>query len=209
VVVPNGCDASEFQGLKRDPSRHSRFVLLHAGSLYGARNPAALFRAVARAVASGRIDRAGFRFRFLGRTGIDLEKMAAETGVSDLIEIVDHVPRRQSLQEMLDASALLILQPITRVSVPAKLYEYLAAGRPVLAIAEPGGETADLVARSGIGVVAAAENEKAIEDQVVSLVANAGGTPPPVARQLYDGELRAGELAGILERASTDVTPRA
>ena len=48
---------------------------------------------------------------------------------------------------MVDASALLIVQPVTTVSIPAKLYEYMAAGRPILALAEPGGETAELVDR--------------------------------------------------------------
>ena len=46
-VVPNGCDPADFDGLTPGaPSPAGKFVLLHAGSLYGARNPAPLIAAL-------------------------------------------------------------------------------------------------------------------------------------------------------------------
>jgi glycosyltransferase involved in cell wall biosynthesis len=125
-LVPNGCDLRDFDGLaRRSPPDRERFVMLHAGSLYGARNPAALFRALVSAIAKGRIDGSSFRLRFIGRVGglgLDLPALARELGLEAVVEFASHMPRRASLQEMLDASALLIVQPITTVSIPAKLY---------------------------------------------------------------------------------------
>jgi glycosyltransferase involved in cell wall biosynthesis len=54
-VVPNGCDLADFDGLTAAPPPAGRFVLLHAGSLYGARNPAPLLRALRNAIARGAI----------------------------------------------------------------------------------------------------------------------------------------------------------
>jgi hypothetical protein len=74
----------------------------------------------------------------------------------------------------------------------------MAAGRPILALAEPGGETADLVARSGAGLVAVADDEAAIEDALVSVVRLAGEGFVPVDRREFDGDRRAAELRAVL-----------
>ena len=204
IVVANGCDASEFDGLRPVPrSAATPFVLLHAGSLYGARNPAGLLRAVAAAMTRGEIDPATFRLRFLGRIGVpgvNLPAVARELGLGEVVEFVNHVPRRDSLQQMVDASALLIVQPVTTVSIPAKLYEYMAAGRPILALAQPGGETAELVERSRGGVSVLADDEAAIAHGVIRVVRLGREGFTPVDRRFYDGEVRAAELQMLLEQ---------
>jgi len=206
IVVANGCDASEFDGLRPVPrAAATPFVLLHAGSLYGARNPAGLLRAVAAAMARGEIDPASFRLRFLGRIGVhgvNLPAVARELGLGEVVEFVNHVPRRDSLQQMVDASALLIVQPVTTVSIPAKLYEYMAAGRPILALAQPGGETAELVERSQGGVSVLADDEAAIAHGVIQVVRLGREGFTPVDRRFYDGEVRAAELQRLLEQVA-------
>ena len=201
-LVPNGCDSNDFAGLAPRPQRDSdRFVLLHAGSLYGARNPASLLRAVASASAKGSIDGSRFTLRFIGRLGlqgVDLPGVARSLGLEPIVEFASHLPRRDCLQEMLDASALLIVQPVTTVSIPAKLYEYMAAGRPILALAEPGGETSELINRSRAGVAVLADDEAAIEEALVSIVQLARSGFAPVDPGTYDGEVRAAELRHIL-----------
>jgi hypothetical protein len=109
---------------------------------------------------------------------------------------------------MLDASALLILQPVTTVAIPAKLYEYLAAGRPILALAEPDGDTAELVLRSGRGIVALAEDDDAVEAALVAVVERAQQPATPISPQLYDGTLRAAELEQVLLAAAARSAPR-
>jgi glycosyltransferase involved in cell wall biosynthesis len=208
--IPNGCDPEEFDTLA--PARRSdgRFVLLHAGSLYGARNPAGLFRAVASAIARGVIDPSRFRLRFLGRVGlpgVDLPAIVRQLGLDDVVEFVSQVPRGASLQEMIDASGLLIVQPVTTVAVPAKLYEYMAAGRPILALAEVGGETSALVEGTGAGIAVPSEDEAAIGKGVQALIELARGSFRPVARRAYDGGIRAAELRAVLEQAIAVARP--
>lgn len=201
-LVPNGCDMSEFEGLSvRPEAAGGKFVLLHAGSLYGARNPAALFRAVAAAVASGAIDPDRFRLRFIGRfgvPGVDLPALARDLALEHVVEFVNHMPRRAALQEMLNASALLIVQPVTTVSIPAKLYEYMATGKPILALAEPGGETAELVQHSGAGVAVPADDEQAIGEAVLSLIRLTRDGFSGVDPQYFDGAARAADTRRIL-----------
>ena len=201
-VVPNGCDASMFDGVPSEEPES--FVLLHAGSLYGGRDPQPLFRAIASAIASGKIDRARFRLRLLGAVALgdtDLRRSAAQMGLGDVIELLPRADHRASLQAMRSASALLLLQQGTTMSVPAKLYEYLAAGKRIFAICDEG-ETAALVRRSGVGAVAPAADAGALEAALVAFInARAGGAPRP-DRALFDGAIGAARTAAIVEAAA-------
>jgi hypothetical protein len=97
---------------------------------------------------------------------------------------------------MTSATALLLLQPGHPLSVPAKFYEYLAASKPILALAV--GETAALVRATGAGLVAPPGNEQAIRDALVSLAHGRSGWSP-AAPSWFDGRVRAREMAAILE----------
>jgi glycosyltransferase involved in cell wall biosynthesis len=198
--VPNGCDPSEFYHLEPTPRDVDRFVLLHAGTLYGARNPLPIIAAIARAIANGRLSPDTFRLRLLGpvNLGIDLEAECRRLGLERVVEFVPRVTRRESLREMLSASALLLVQPGHAVSVPGKFYEYLAAGRPILSLADEG-ETADLVRGSGLGVsVRPDAGTDAIDAALLSILEMASRPYAPPALSLYDGRVHAAAAVRIL-----------
>jgi glycosyltransferase involved in cell wall biosynthesis len=204
-VVPNGCDPAEFQFLTPNsqlPSaEEGMFVLLHAGSLYAGRSPLPLLEALSTAIDRGIVNPATFRLRLLGQVGHasgDLAGTCRRLGLEHVVELVPRIPREQSLQAMCAASGLLLLQPGHTVSVPGKLYEYLATGRPILAIVEEG-ETADIVRRSGAGVAVAPDNEEAIVEALATFMRMASVGVVPPARELYDGMIRAAETVRILD----------
>lgn len=200
-VVSNGCDPAEFDTRERPGAVESdRFVLLHAGSLYAGRTPVPLLRAVAAAIQRGLIDRDRFRLRFLGTVAIqstDLVAARRSLGLEDVVEFLPRVPRDESLRAMMAASALLLLQPGHTVSVPGKLYEYLAAGRPILAIAEEG-EVAEIVRQSGGGISVPPADENAMVAMLQTLLERVRAGSGPVRRELFDGTTRATETAAIL-----------
>ena len=201
-VVPNGCDPAEFDALRNEVvPLEGGFVLLHAGSLYAGRTPMPLLRAVALAVGRGAIRRDQFRLRFLGANalnGVDLANACRQLGITDMVEFQPRVAREQSLRAMMAASALLLLQPGHGISVPGKLDQYIAAGRPILAIAE--GETAELVRRTGIGTCVTGDDDEAIAVALIAVV-NAPGVPiGPPPRELYDGNIGAAQMSDILQR---------
>lgn len=210
-LVPNGCDPREFAGIDAEPDAE-RFVLLHAGSLYGGRTPAPLFRAIAAGLARGAIDPARFRLRLVGRVGIpgaDLPGLVAQLGLNDVVEFVPHKPRREVLREIVGASALLVLQPVTRVAVPAKLYEYMAAGRPILGLTEVDSETAEILRQSPGNLAVPPDDEQAIENAIVTLLAR-GPAPRAVPDPaLFDGGARAAELERVLLHAIASREPHA
>ena len=204
--VPNGCDPDDVAGPPA-PAPASEgdevFELLHAGSLYGGRDPAPLLRAIRRLVDRGDLDPGRFRLRLLGRTslpGQDLAATVRDLGLEGPVVMNGPVSRDESLRAMRSASALLLLQPGTTVSVPGKLFEYLATGRPILALTEES-ETAELVRASGVGVAVLPDDEAAIAGGLLAVLAFGRRPLPSVPPALWDGRVRARETTEILERA--------
>jgi glycosyltransferase involved in cell wall biosynthesis len=201
-LVPNGCDPAEFDALEKPVvPADGVHVMLHAGSLYAGRTPVPVFRAVAQAVDKGLLDRSRFRLRFLGTSLVatDLTEVCRQLRIEDVVEFSPRVPRQEGLKAMLSASSLLLLQPGHTVSVPGKVYEYLAAGRPIFALAE--GETADVVRRSGLGVsVDAYDDEQAIMAGLLRVVELSQGSVPAPPREMYDGNLGAASIEQVLRQ---------
>jgi glycosyltransferase involved in cell wall biosynthesis len=201
-LVRNGCDPHEFRNVPRNPPA-DRFVLLHAGSLYGARSPRPLFQAIDAEIGRGGLNRDRFRLRLVGDAGDGggFRAAATDLGLDDVVEFRPRVPRREIIQEMTSAACLLVLQPGTTVSIPGKLYEYLAVGRPILALADAG-ETVDLVRESGVGVAVDPHDVDAIAAALRRLVHDSGGPLPVVPPELYDGNRTADEAVAIIERVA-------
>jgi glycosyltransferase involved in cell wall biosynthesis len=195
-LVRNGCDVHEFESLSGPAN--DEFVLLHAGSLYGGRRLEVLLAAIASGVANRWLDPQRFKLRLLGATPDPASAAIVEKyGLGRAVEFSPRVPRHQSLQEIAGASALLLLQQGHGLSVPAKTYEYLAAGRPILALTDDG-ETADVIRASGVGIVAQASDPDVVGQALRGVIEMARRGVSRPARNVYDGAERARELVSIL-----------
>jgi glycosyltransferase involved in cell wall biosynthesis len=203
-VVPNGCNLADFVGLP--VNREERFVLLHAGTLYGGRDPSPLLEALALAARERALPSKGFVLRFVGVTeGIaaGLTERAVRLGIGANLECSGRISRRESLLAMSSAGALLLLQPGHALSVPAKTYEYMAARRPILALADEG-ETARVIRESGAGTVVTSTDPRVLAAALLDVVRLGESSEPwdGANPALYDGAERARELADILESAA-------
>ena len=200
-VVPNGCDPDEFVDITSAKPEED-FVIVHAGSLYGARTPEPLLSALASAIDKGHVRKDQVRLRLIGATpDARLQAVAESLGLERTLEFVPRMPRRAVLQEMASASALLALQPATTVSIPGKLYEYVALGKPILAICEEG-ETADLVRRSGLGVAVTTSDAAAVAAGLLQVMELARGPLRPASPDLYDGNRSAATAVAIITKTS-------
>jgi glycosyltransferase involved in cell wall biosynthesis len=178
-TIANGCDFDDFAGLAYEPA--PRFRITHAGSFFGRRDP----RPFLEAVASSGLDLVA---RFVGDFRASDREWADERGLGDLLELVPYAPRSESLRLQRDSEALLLLVPDAdgrgRGVLSGKVFEYLAAGRPILAVVPPDGAAADLVRETGAGVVVAPDDV----DGMRAALADLHG-------RFLNGGLRAVELA--------------
>jgi glycosyltransferase involved in cell wall biosynthesis len=153
VTVTNGYDPETFEGLSRSRPAE-RWTLVHPGELYAGRNPRFLMEALGCLLSDWPADRPRPLLRLLGG-GRNLDASFGEElrrlGLEEVVAREGHVPYRVALQAMIDADVLVLLDSMGRTTgVPAKLYEFLGAGRPILALAEPQSDTASVLVSSGV-----------------------------------------------------------
>jgi len=149
VMISNGSDFDDFAGLERRPS--DRFRITHAGSFFGKRDPRPFLTALEQ---SGLDD---VVVRFLGDFRSTDREWAEERRLGDRLELIPYAPRRRSLELQRDSEALLLLIPDAggrgKGVLSGKVFEYLAAERPILAVVPPDGAAAELIRNANAGVV--------------------------------------------------------
>jgi glycosyltransferase involved in cell wall biosynthesis len=100
--------------------------------------------------------------RFLGDFRSTDREWADALDLGDRLELIPYAPRRVSLELQRDSEALLLLIPDAggrgKGVLSGKVFEYLAAERPILAIVPPDGAAADLIRETGAGVVVAPDD---------------------------------------------------
>jgi glycosyltransferase involved in cell wall biosynthesis len=119
--------------------------MLHSGLIYPHdRDPSTFFEAVNALLQMGRLDRSRLCIRFRApHHGEEVLAIAAQHGLSDVVDVAPPVPYREAIAEMLAADLLLVFQGSNfNAQIPAKIYEYLRAQRPMLAVLDPSGDTA-------------------------------------------------------------------
>lgn len=167
-VLENGYDEESFSGLdvSAEPLVPGAKVLLHSGIVYPEeRDPRPLFQALQRLRDGGIIHPETFRVRFRAAEHEDLlMALRDKHGLGDMIEVCRPLPYREALAEMLRADALLVLQAVgCNGQIPAKIYEYLRAQRPILCLADPSGDTAGVARAAGVDAIARLESVEEIE----------------------------------------------
>jgi hypothetical protein len=110
---------------------------------------------------------------------------------------------------MLAADGLLILQAANcNAQVPAKLYEYLRAARPLLALTDAAGDTAATLRAAGIDTIAPLDDAAAIAAALLRFLglARAGQAPlaPEAVRRAQARSSRAAQLALLFDQVAAE-----
>jgi glycosyltransferase involved in cell wall biosynthesis len=150
-VIENGCDFEDFAGLAY--RRGDRLRITHTGRFFGQRNPRPFLEALSRAPAE-------VVARFVGDFRRADKEYAESLGLGDRLELVPSVPRAKALAFQRDSEALLLLIPEAEgpVVLSAKVFEYLAAERPILAAVPPDGAAARLLREIGGATIVAPDD---------------------------------------------------
>jgi hypothetical protein len=219
VLISNGYDEADFRDLQipePGPVPAGRPIrLVHSGLIYPVeRDPRPMFNAVGRLKKMGRVSADKIQIVFRAPGSEDLYRtLLAERDIADLIVLEPHMPYRQALQECADADGLLIFQAADcDKQIPAKAYEYLRIGKPILALTTHTGDTAALLREVGGATIVNIASEDEIYEGLSAFVdALRVGTHPLPDRdkiQRYTREAQAGQLARVLD-GLTGKTPLA
>ena len=207
-LLENGYDEESFASVETgDAINPGKLTLLHSGIVYPSeRDPRALFAALARLKLNSPRTYGRLQVRFRAPVHDQLlNELATLHGVEDAIETAPPTGYREALSEMLRADGLLVLQASNcNAQIPAKLYEYMRAGRPIIVLSDPAGDTASTSRAAGLSAIAPLDDENAIATLLGQFVSNPDtGTHP--TKSAIDGASRYGRtqlLASMLDAAS-------
>jgi len=133
-------------------------------SLYGHRSPEALLTALEKLLRKYPQARSSIRIRFIGR--VDPQFLEAFKQFGEVIEYIPYVSHSESIQALLDTTALLLIvddAPASKSIITGKLYEYIGAKKPILALA-PEGEASQLIHSLYAGTVVHPDDVNGIQN---------------------------------------------
>jgi glycosyltransferase involved in cell wall biosynthesis len=144
-----------------------RLTLVHSGVLYqDGRDPSAFLQAVALLKQAGKADPSRLRVVLRAPGSVDtMQALVARHGVGDVVEVAPPVPYRDALAEQLAADGLMVFQGTPfNTQIPAKIYEYFRAGKPILGLVDTAGETARVLRAGGFTSLASMDRADEIAD---------------------------------------------
>jgi hypothetical protein len=219
-LIWNGFDPEETVRPLPIPPRAQR-VLAHVGVLYRQRHPYKLMEALGRLMCAGcadRLDPAKFRLTFLGPIQ-ERERFESHAATQSLLrrgslEIRGElVPRVEANHAMATADFLLLIDIVnldgSSYTVPAKIYDYILMGRPILALTGRNSPVERILFESGVPYVCVYHNDcgQAMEEKLLRLadMSSEPVTPSAWFLENFDGERQTARFADLVVRRRGDV----
>lgn len=173
VLITNGFDEDDFAevgevasgsllsgGVPPEPPasaagpRQKALRLVHTGLFAADGNPLNLWDALAQRCSADPDFRARLQIRLAGKVDAAITDAIRERGLGDKLVELGYLPHEQTVREQRAADILLLplrQEPEYAKVLPGKIFEYLAAGRPVLGIGQEDGTAAAILRDAGAG----------------------------------------------------------
>lgn len=151
-VITNGFDID----LNEEENSNGKFELAHVGSLLSGRNPENLWKAVSELLQENASFRDRFQLTLAGRISESVVKSIKEHGLNPYLKNLGYVSHEKAVEIQRNSSVLLLLEidsEETKGIIPGKLFEYLAAKRPILAVGPMRWDVSRIVEETSSGKV--------------------------------------------------------
>jgi len=188
--VPNGWDPDLEPGPEsRGDGADGALTLVHTGKLTGlrGRDPGVLFAGIRRAVENDAELRSRLRVVLAGPQDSRDAEAIEQAGLGEIVHYRGNLTRPDALALQREADALILLTSRDVCEATGKLFEYLAAGRPILALAA-GNEAARIVEETNTGITVDPDDVDAVAGAVAALARGTLGeryAPRQLARYIY------------------------
>jgi len=123
-------------------------VILHAGNIFDYQNPKHFWKTLKDEVERGR----QLKMVFIGTVSPKIKQSIKNSGLDQYTEYKGFLPYKEMLKEMMKASYLLVCTTEPR-HVPGKLFEYLRAGKPIIAFGDGNEEVRKILADANAGMM--------------------------------------------------------
>lgn len=207
-LLPNGYDEENFikaEQLVTKTSDASSITLIHSGVIYPSeRDPIPFLSAISSLKQQNLLSSIKLKI-ILRATAHDnyIAPIIKQLDIEDIVFLEPAISYEKALLEMLESDGLIILQASNcNHQIPAKVYEYFRAGKPILALTDPLGDTAKLLKKENQPYVYPLDNEDAIRKGIMryidDIINKSEYKPNPADAYKYNRKSRTQELAKII-----------
>jgi glycosyltransferase involved in cell wall biosynthesis len=143
-VIHNGYDSSDFQNVIKNKYCEipKKFIISYLGTFYMKRTPSTFFSALSELISNRKLTENDVEVRLIGNVHyvneVKTEKIICDFALKKFVKVIGYVDYTTSLNYMKDSNLLLLMAPEQPFQIPAKTYEYMASGVPILALSEQG-----------------------------------------------------------------------
>ena len=176
LTITNGFDPQDFAG-PAPALDNERFVIAYVGTVLGTQAENAFPEGLRLAVEQSRAFRSQVSVRFTGQLAPEYQARLA--GLEDVVEVGGFVTHDAAVDAMRRAHVLLLVLPdndLGRMTFTNKFFEYVAARRPILALA-PVGVISAIINGDNMGSVVPPDDTAAIARALLTMFDAVGAHP--------------------------------
>ena len=170
TVITNGFAKTTPVTAKLDTA----FSLVHVGSLLSERNPEVLWFALKELIAHESGFANDFQLKLVGTVSRDIMASLDAIGLANYVELVGYVSHAEAVQLQHNAQVLLLVEmdrDETKAIIPGKLFEYLAAERPIVALGPRGSDISAILSETKSGAFFGYDEGDSLEKYLKELYA--------------------------------------
>jgi glycosyltransferase involved in cell wall biosynthesis len=170
-VITNGYDEEDFRFDTR-PALSEGFMFHHTGALNKDRNPNTLWKVLGDLCRENAALKKDLVLKFTGKTDAIVFESLDKQGLAGNVQKTAYMPHSEIVKAMVQSPVLLLPlnnTPNNKGVLSGKLFEYLAAGRPVFGIGMPDGDAADILKETQAGVMFDFDDYEGMKNGVLNL----------------------------------------
>ncbi|WP_299390803.1 glycosyltransferase family 4 protein [uncultured Gelidibacter sp.] len=200
TVITNGYDYQQLPKTEKD----QRFSVAHIGSLLSERNPKALWKVLGELIQEHDHFKDTFILKLIGVVSDDVLNTIRQFIPENNIDIVGYVTHKEALVHQRQSQLLLLIEidsEDTKAIIPGKLFEYMVAETPIVAVGPPDSDVEGIIKSTNTGRYFGYHSEPELKAHLLSCYEaykNSTLATHPIGLQQYSRKALTQKLAELI-----------
>ncbi|MFN0276090.1 MAG: glycosyltransferase family 4 protein [Chitinophagales bacterium] len=172
-IITNGFDTSDYDGSNIEIDK--MFSITHSGMMNADRNVDVLWRTLSKICSESIEFKKDLLIRLIGKNDANVYQSIETYNLKENLELIDYLPHKEvSIRQKQSAVNLLPINntPNFLGIIPGKLFEYLAAGRPILLIGPASGDSAKIISETHAGYICGYDDIQNCKEIILKMYTN-------------------------------------
>jgi len=207
ITITNGYDPSDIKNIF-PVHNNEKFTITFTGSFFSVTSDNKFLEGLSEFLKSHPHAESKILVRFVGSIFDDAsQRLIHFLGLQDVVEVLGYCPYKKCLQYQIESDVLLLTRSNEQgneVIIPAKLFEYLAVKKPILALVPRNGEAARLIHETKSGIVVSPDDKEKISESILEMYSkfkynSLGINKESLALDIYDRKYLTGCLSNVFQ----------